>query len=508
MAIASTSSANNNATSSPLSDLKLPRMNLPIFSGNYLEWQSLFDLFEMELNYALRIYLRHIQQQHFCKDIARLQRGLPVESSSTLHQLHPFLDESGLVRVGGRLRQSDLSYDNKHPILLPTRSIFTSLVLVEEHQQNLHCGPQLLLAASRRQYWIIRGCSAARKVYRNCVTCSRVKPVQLNQQMGQLPADRLKPLPPFTITGIDYAGPVNIIGRRTRAAVPSKGYIALFVCLGTRAVHIEAVSDLSASAFLAAFTRFCCRYGVPSKMYSDNATNLRASARILRELYQEISTTEHSAAVSDFLANKRVQWVFIPARSPHQGGLWEAAIKVAKRLLGRLGNDHNYTFEELTHFLIGRSLEALPEINHLELQVGSLTRWAYVQRVSQDFRARWQNEYVLSLQRSSKWNRASPNLKAGDFVLLVDDNQKSYQWPIGRVLELFPGPDGLVRVVSVKTSKGVFRRDIRKLRRFPLDSDEFVAGRNGSEITIRNLVGGLCSHENTEPPYHLRSKVI
>lgn len=212
---------------------------------------------------------------------------------------------------------------------------------------------------------------------------------------------------------------------------------------------------------------------------------------------------------------------------------------MAKRLLGRLGSDHNYTFEELStilsqvsacmntrpisaisddptdpqpltpaHFLIGRSLEALPEISHLELQVGSLTRWAYVQRVSQDFRARWQNEYVLSLQRSSKWNRASPNLKAGDFVLLVDDNQKSYQWPIGRVLELFPGPDGLVRVVSVKTSKGVFRRDIRKLRRFPLDSDEFVAGRNGSEITIRNLVGGLCSHENTEPPYQLRSKVI
>lgn len=160
------------------------------------------------------------------------------------------------------------------------------------------------------------------------------------------------------------------------------------------------------------------------------------------------------------------------------------------------------------HFLIGRPLDALPEINHLDLHVGSLSRWAYVQRVSQDFRSRWQTEYVGGLQRSLKWNSVSPNLKQGDFVLLVDDSQKCHQWPIGRILELFPGSDGLVRVVSVKTSKGIFRRDIRKLRRFPLDSDEYVAGRNGTEITARNLVGGLCSSENREPPYQLRSKVI
>lgn len=86
------------------------------------------------------------------------------------------------------------------------------------------------------------------------------------QQMGQLPADRVKPSPPFSVTGVDYAGPVSVVGRRSRGAVPSKGYIALFVCFGTKAVHLEAVSDLSASSFLAAFSRFVSRYGLPSKM--------------------------------------------------------------------------------------------------------------------------------------------------------------------------------------------------------------------------------------------------
>ncbi|XP_055634113.1 uncharacterized protein LOC129774405 [Toxorhynchites rutilus septentrionalis] len=431
----------------------------------YPEFRNFSRLSSDELDYALQKYVQHIQQQHFSGDLSRLQRGLSVTRSSPLHQLKPFLDENGVAKVGGRLQQSDFSYDNKHPILLPRHSILTSLILLHEHQEHLHCGPQSLLAACRTRFWILRGISAARKVCRDCVICSRALPARITQQMGQYPVDRLKPFPPFTITGVDYAGPVNLVGRRRRGAVPSKGYIALFVCFGTRAVHLEAVSDLSASAFLAAFTRFTSRYGVPSKMYSDNATNLRAAAKKLRELYQQIDFTEHSDEVNDFLTNKRVQWLFIPARSPHHGGLWEAGIKVARGFLSKTG-----------------------EVNHLEQQMSALSRWNYVQRLAQDFRARWQSEYVLSLQRMAKWQASSPNVAVGDFVLLVDDHEKPQQWPLGRILELFPGSDGLVRVVSVKTGNNTFRRDVRKLRRFPLDSDEYLPGQNGSEIPTRNCL--------------------
>nr|XP_029729214.1 uncharacterized protein LOC109404959 [Aedes albopictus] len=474
----------------------LLRITARILRFGHPEFRCSPRLSPAEINFALGKYLQHTQQQHFPSELSRLQRGLTVERSSPLHQLNPFLDENGVVRVGGRLQQSDLSYDNKHPILRPRHSILTSLILLHDHQEHLHCGPQSLLAATRTRYWILRGSSAARKVCRDCVKCNRAKAPRITQQMGQLPADHLKPLSPFTITGVDYAGPVTL--------------------------HC-------ASAFLAAFTRFTSRYGVPSKMYSGNATNLRSAARTLRELYQQIDATEHSDEVNDFLTDRRVEWLFIPARSPHHGGLCEAGIKVAKGFLSKIGGNYKYTFEELStllaqvaacmnsrpisaisddpadpqpltpaHFLIGRPLDSLPEVNHLEQQISSLSRWNYVQRVAQDFRARWQSEYVLALQRLVKWQASSPNVSVGDFVLLVDDNEKPQQWPLGRIQELFPGTDGRVRVVSVKTAKGVFRRDVRKLRRCPLDSDEFVPGRHGVEIPTRNLVGGLCWDENEE----------
>lgn len=312
--------------------------------------------------------------------------------------------------------------------------------------------------------------------------------------MSQLPADRVKPSPPFAIIGIDYAGPISIVRRCVRGTIPSKGYIALFVCFTTQVVHLEAVSDLSTSAFIAAFFRFSSRYGLPNKVYSDNATNLRGAARKFCELYEQINTTTSADGVIDFLSNKGIEWMFIPARSPHHGGLWEAGVKVAKSFLSKFGEYVRFTFEESSpilaqiaacmnsrpiaalsddpnepqpltpaHFLIGRPLNAVPEINQLERRVGSLSRWEYIQRVGQEFRVRWQAEYVSCVQRMTKWQRSAPNISIGEFVLLVVDNEKPRQLPMGRVVEVFPGEDGRIRVVSIRTANGTTRRDVRRI---------------------------------------------
>ncbi|XP_058816992.1 uncharacterized protein LOC131680288 [Topomyia yanbarensis] len=387
-----------------------------------------------ELDHALMIYVRHTQQKHFLNDINRLKEGKSVHRGSFVYLLDLCLYDKGLFRVGGRLRQSKLSYDTKHQLLLPRHSILTSLILHDEHVHNLHCGPQTLLAVSRRRLWIPYGISAARKVFRQCITCARLRPLPLRQQMGQLPSAHLEPQPPFSIVGIDYAGPVNIISRRMRGVAASKGYIALFVCFVTKAVSLEAVSDLSTSSFLAAFSRFTSRYGLPAKVCSDNATNFRAAAKQLKDIANLVNSIEHQSIVADFLADKGVAWNFIPARSPHHGGLWEAGIKVAKQLLSKISGNFTYTFEELStllaqvaacmnsrpitpisndpsdpepltpaHFLIGRPLTTAPEINQLERRISSMARWQFVQRASQEFRARWQREYVRSLQAFTKW---------------------------------------------------------------------------------------------------------
>lgn len=508
---------------------KLLRITARILRIRSPEYRSASRLLPIELDRAQAVYVGHVQQQNFCEELHRLRHEGEVSSSSELHQLNPFVDDEGLLRVGGRLQQSGLSYDVRHPILMPRNSILTSYLLIHDHITHHHCGPQMLLTVSRRRFWIIRGASAAKKVYRQCVTCVRAKPLATYQQMGQLPPDRVQPNPPFAITGVDYAGPVSIVGRRTRGAKQSKGYIALFVCFSTKAVHMEAVSELTTASFLAAFTRFYSRYGLPAKMYSDNATTFRAASKHLREMYDHLNSSMRNDEVTDFMTNKGVEWSFIPARSPHHGGLWESAIKVAKQHLAKITVSYIFTFEELStliaevaatmnsrpitpisnspadyqpltpaHLLIGRALTMVPEINQLERRISSMSRWEFVQRLSQDFRARWQKEYVLALQRMTKWQRSSKNIPVGAFVLLVDENARPRQWPTGRIVETFPGADGLTRVVSVKTGTGIFRRDVRKVRIIPLDSDEYLPRRNLLDNPEQIMVGRLCSHNIAE----------
>jgi len=77
--------------------------------------------------------------------------------------------------------------------------------------------------------------------------------------MGELPSARVQPSRPFLNTGVDYAGPVSLRVGTPRSKTTIKGYIAIFVCFATKAIHIEAVTSLTAEAFLAALRRFIAR---------------------------------------------------------------------------------------------------------------------------------------------------------------------------------------------------------------------------------------------------------
>nr|XP_029728573.1 uncharacterized protein LOC109397738 [Aedes albopictus] len=165
----------------------LLRVTARVLRFRFTDSRETSRLLPYEIDRAMRIYVKHVQHLYFESELARLEQKAEVSRHSSLHQLNPVLDEHGLIRVGGRLQNSSLSYDSMHPIVLPRQSIFTSLVLQHYHVTHHHCGPQALLAASRRRFWIIRGASTARKIFRQCVSCAKAKPAPVSQQMGQLP---------------------------------------------------------------------------------------------------------------------------------------------------------------------------------------------------------------------------------------------------------------------------------------------------------------------------------
>ena len=177
--------------------------------------------------------------------------------------------------MGGRLIHSELSYAQRHPILLPGNSRLTRLLVLHYHQKYLHAGPSLTLSCLREKFWILKARQVVRQVINQCVPCFRAKPKVSSQLMGQLPSSRVcQPNRPFTYTGVDYAGPILVRATTGRGRIRTeKGYIAVFVGFSTKAVHLEAVTDLTASAFLAAFERFASRRGLPQEIYSDCGTN-------------------------------------------------------------------------------------------------------------------------------------------------------------------------------------------------------------------------------------------
>jgi len=123
----------------------------------------------------------------------------------------------------------------------------------------------------------------SRSVTLRCTRCIKARPQFIYPQMEQLPSSPVQPSRPFSIKGVDFAGPI-IIKSGIRRVVGIKAWIALFICFSTRAVHLEVVEDLTSNAFLAALRRFMSRRGRCMEIHSDNGTNFVGAQRQLNEL--------------------------------------------------------------------------------------------------------------------------------------------------------------------------------------------------------------------------------
>lgn len=414
--------------------------------------------------------------------------------SSNLTSLVPFSDEHGILRVGGRLHNAPVSKSFRHPVILPPQSHLTYLIVSDVHERHFHSGANLTLSLLRAKYWLPSGLRYIKGLIQRCVTCRRRRPKPETPLMAPLPASRFDQIRPFLQVGIDFAGPFLLRDSLRRKPNISKCYLCLFVCFSTKALHLEAVTSLSTESFLATLDRFISRRGIPKAIHTDNATNFVGASRYLKDIYSFV--TKQSPQIQIHLAHKGIDWHFIPPRSPHFGGLWEAGVKAVKRLLPSSVGSHPMTYEELStvfvkieailnsrplcpinedpetldiltpgHFLIGCSLEALPSDDLTHLPISRLSRWQLVENQVQHIWQRWSREYLHHLQQRHKWNKSNATLLSpGDVVVLLETKTPLGQWPLARIVQTHPGADGVVRVVTIRTPSGAeLKRSVSSL---------------------------------------------
>ncbi|XP_062703648.1 uncharacterized protein LOC134286094 [Aedes albopictus] len=459
----------------------------------------------LELRSALHTIVLVIQRESLSDEIEKVESGEP---SKRLKTLGPFL-HNGALRVGGRNQKSRMSFDAKHQYILPKHPL-TDLIIRQYHLEHLHIGPSGLMSALRQRFWLLGSRSAVRKITRTCVECFRVKPRGVAQYMGNLPQSRVTPSAPFEVTGVDYAGPF-LIKQSGRKSVAVKAYLCVFVCLVTKSVHLELVSDMSTAAFIAAMQRFISRRGIVREFHSDNGSNFRGAKAELHELYSMFRDNVTVHQIESFCQNKEIAWHFIPPDAPEFGGMWEASVKSAKYHLKRILKGTPLTFEEMytlltqieavlnsrplfshsddpaegevitpAHFLIGRPLTAVPEPCYEGLNTNRLSKWQHLQQMREHFWRSWVHDYLVSLQPRGKNFVRFPNVCPGAVVLLEDKTLPPLRWKLGKIVQVYPGEDNLVRVVDVKVGNAVYRRPITKISILPIEDNNAIGGPQGS----------------------------
>ncbi|UYV83350.1 hypothetical protein LAZ67_23000733 [Cordylochernes scorpioides] len=329
------------------------------------------------------------------------------------------------------------------------------------------------------------------------------KPIQTPG--AALPTNRIGLGKPFEVTGVDLLGPLYLKGG-------SKVWVALFTCAVYRAVHLEIVRTLEANTFLLALKRFICRCGRPGKIYSDNGTNFSKTNELLKRL--DWGEIERESSV------KRIQWIFIPPSAPWWGGFWERLVRVVKSLLVRMLGFSKLNYVQLETalcevesiinnralsyiseddqdliplnpqmFLQTNANNEFPELE--KIRVNSFTRkYKILSKLNEELKQRFRKEYLGVLMQRAE-NKRERCIKEGDLVLIGQDNTKRILWPVGKIIKLYLGKDGVNRVARVKTSTGEWLRPVQRLFPLEISSEETPEKVSGDKkpLTIKTRSG-------------------
>ena len=465
------------------------------------------ELSAQELRVAELDIVRALQRKHFDSEISVLRRFAIhrhdsrrelKDGVSPLTSLNPFIDGDDIIRVGGRLANAvSMSFDKKFPIILPRKNEVVDALIRQVHGQEGHAGLEHIHNQLRQRWWILKGRQAVRGVLCRCIPCQKLKKPSANQKMAPLPASRIEVnAPAFAIAGIDAFGPYQLKIGKSRASFKIYGLIC--TCFTSRAIHLEPMEDLSSAAFIRALIRIQARRPAIRQLYSDNASNFRAANT---ELSQAFDIWKQTTLEGEHL--RPVEWIFNLPYASHRAGVFERCIRSTKDILKMIMQRERISYDAFHTVLV--AVEAIlnrrpiTQVSSDPNDVSALTpsdilypgmdvpsgsylftpasptseqmqsAWRIgVQHVN-SFWLAWRKNYVSSLQQRQKWRSTKDDLKLGQLVLVVDDQQHRDFWRLGRISKVDPISTH-VRQVEVLTANGKkINRDRRSLVALEID---------------------------------------
>ena len=189
-------------------------------------------------------------------------------------------------------------------------------------------------------------------IIHSCVLCRRFEGLPCRAPPPPpLPTFRVKEQPPFTYTGVDFAGP--LYAKTSNVAESKKVWICLYTCCMVRAVHLDVIPDMSTQTFIHSFKRFAARRGLSRKIVSDNGKTFKSAAKVIKAVMSH-------EKVQVYLAGVGVEWVFNIERAPWWGGVFERMVRSTKRCLKKMIGQARFSFDEL-----------LTAVTEVELMVNS-----------------------------------------------------------------------------------------------------------------------------------------
>lgn len=302
---------------------------------------------------------------------------------------------------------------------------------------------------------------------------------------------------------MDCAGPYRVKRGRTYEL----HYMLLLTCAKTRAVRLEVLHSLSMDSLLLALSRVRQRGVQPKLVITDNGTNFKGAHNLLEKL-QEVATEKKMEE-----ALPHIRWLFNPPLASHFGGLFERLIRSAKRALyhalpahlsltleelqtafaqvegalnnrplAYVGNEEDATPITPNHFLYGSASQpAFPTVEEVEALGGEgrqASRWQKIRKIAEHFWKQLQQQLWPLYQDRREGGREMPPLRVGEIVTFLHPTRAA-KWPLARIVQVHPGRDGKIRVITLRTcgeGGGTYVRDVAKVAKLlPVEQQEVAA---------------------------------